>query len=224
MKRLVGRIAVTVAVASMAIAAQSSAAQAVNRYTVQANSPKPAVCDNHGTIAPGTWIQNKVCGYFVGTAMAGSSFDVEETQASDYHWGRSHGSNNICGWIPPGALSADPTGTADPSCSAATQEAMSHRLSFGKDFNAKAHEATDGSEIVVDPSCGAFYNYYTTSDYSDGSLRDSAGTPAAKVQYRFTTHGSNPAMVIRDSTLGWAFMDRDCAVDFQKVTFHNDND
>lgn len=224
MKRLVGQVAVAAAAATLLVTAQSPAAQAINRYTVEANSPKPAACNNHGTIAPGTWIQNKVCGYFVGTAMAGSSFDVHSTVSSSYHWGRSHGNNNICGWIPPGALSSSPTGTADPSCSAATRSALGHRLQFGYNFNARAHEATDGSAITVAPSCGAYYNYYEGSDYRDGSLRDYAGTPSSTVRYRFTARGTNHAMVVRDGTLGWVFMDLDCVTDWRDVSFHNDND
>ena len=199
-------------------------AQAVNRYTVLANSPKPAACNNSGTIAAGTWIQNKVCGYWTGTAMAGSSFDVDETASSNYHFGRSWGSNNVCGWIPPGALSDNPTGTADASCSDATKEAMGHRRTIGYDYNAAAHAATDGTAITVNPACGAYYNYFTSSSYDTGALRDPAGTPGSTVQYRYTANGSNPAMVVRDSVLGWVFMDRDCVTDWRGLTFYNDND
>ncbi|MGV9351818.1 hypothetical protein ACWDSD_45515, partial [Streptomyces spiralis] len=98
----------TVAVALVGLLPTTSQAN-VNRYTVQANSPKPAVCNNSGTIPPGTWLQNKPCGYWVGTAMAGSSFDVHQTNPSNYHYGRSLGNNNICAWIPPGALGSSPT-------------------------------------------------------------------------------------------------------------------
>src|SRR5690242_10172033 len=77
----------TAAVLSLALA---SPAHAVNRYTIQPNSPKPAACQNSGTVPAGTWLQNKVCGYFIGTALAGSSFDVHETAAGDYHYGRNH--------------------------------------------------------------------------------------------------------------------------------------
>lgn len=200
-----------------------SPAHAVNRYTILANSPKPAVCNNSGTIAPGTWIQNKVCGYFVGTAMAGSSFDVQETASSNYHFGRDYGGNNICGWIPPAALSSSPTGTADPSCSDATKSAMSHRLSFGHDFNAVAHTVNGGTAITVNPACSAYYNYYTSSSYDTGSLRDLAGNPSSTVGYRFTTNGS-PAMVVDDSNLGWVFMSLSCVTDWRGMVFHNDND
>lgn len=222
------RAAVRIGLVGAAVSAlalgQALNAQAVNRYTVEANSPKPAACNNHGNLPVGTWLQNKPCGYYVGMAMAGSSYDVQRTNPSGYHFGRNHGNNNICGWIPPGALSDNPTGTAPRSCSESTREALSHRRSFGYNFNARAHEAVDGSPISVNPSCGAYYNYYTTSTYSTGSLRDYAGNTAATVRYRFTTNGSNPAMVVRDDNVGWVFMDRDCVTDWRNVTFHNDND
>lgn len=199
---------------------------AVNQYKINANSPKPAACQNHGTIAPGTWLQNKVCGYYVGTAMAGSTFDVHDSAQSDYHYGRSNGNNNLCAWIPPGALSGNPTGTANESCSQEVRERIGHRRAIGSDFNAKAHEAADGSPITVDPACGggAYWNYFSSSEYKDGALRDPAGQPGTQVQYRYTANGSNPAIVIRDSNLGWAFMDRDCVTDWRGMKFHNDDD
>jgi hypothetical protein len=211
------------AAATMFALTAPAAHSTVNRYTILANSPKPAVCNNSGTIAPGTWLQNKVCGYFIGTAMAGSSFDVHETASSNYHYGRIHGNNDLCAWIPPAALSANPTGTAAESCSDTTKSTIGHRRSFGYDFNAAAHEATDGSAISVNPACGAFYNFYNSSSYDSGTLRDAAGTPSASVQYRFTANGGG-AMVVRDSNLGWVFMDRGCVTSWQQVSFHEDDD
>ncbi len=218
--------AVLTALATALTLLPQSAQAAVNRYQIQPDSPKPAACDNHGTIPAGTWLQNKPCGYFIGTAMAGSAFDVHETTPSDYHYGRNYGANNLCAWIPPAALSGSPSGSADPSCGAETRERISHRKSFGLDFNAGAHDATDGSPISVDPACagGAYYNYYNKSDYSDGALRDPAGTPSGEVSYRFTTRGSNPAMVVRDTNLGWVFMDRDCVTDWRGLSFNNEDD
>lgn len=203
-----------------------SAEAAVNRFEIQANSPKPAACNNHGTVPAGTWLQNKPCGYFIGTAMSGSAFDVHDTTPSDYHYGHNYGGNNLCAWIPPGALSSSPSGTAEESCSAATRERISHRRSFGSDFNAGAHDETDGSPVSVDPACGggAFLNFYNSSDYNGGSLRDPAGAPSAEVQYRFTTNGPDPAVVVRDANLGWVFMDRDCVTDWRGVSFNNEDD
>ncbi|WP_030186782.1 hypothetical protein [Streptomyces sp. NRRL S-813] len=213
----------TVAVALVGLLPTTSQAN-VNRYTVQANSPKPAVCNNSGTIPPGTWLQNKPCGYWVGTAMAGSSFDVHQTNPSNYHYGRSLGNNNICAWIPPGALGSSPTASVAESCSDATKDTMSHRRTLGHDFNAAAHDATDGTPITVNPACTAYYNYYTTSTYADGSLRDPAGNPGSTVMYRYTTNGSNPAVVVRDSVIGWIFLSRSCVTDWRGITFYNDND
>jgi hypothetical protein len=206
------------------LAGAGIAGAAVNQYTILANSPKPEVCDNHGTIPAGTWLQNKPCGYFVGTAMSGTSFDVHSSTANNYHYGRSHGNNNLCAWIPPAALSDTPTGTAAESCSAAIEDAIGHRRAFGRDFNAGPHEATDGSAISVDPSCQTYFNYYTSSSYDTGALRDPAGTAAAEVRYRFTTNGANPAMVVRDDARGWVFMDRDCVTDWRDVAFDNQDD
>ncbi|WP_328919879.1 hypothetical protein OH781_36505 [Streptomyces sp. NBC_01550] len=219
------RAAITLAAAAALVGLLPTSSQAnVNRYTVQPNSPKPAACNNSGTIPAGTWMQNKVCGYWVGTAMAGSSFDVHQTAASNYHYGRSWGGNNICGWIPPGALGSSPTASVAESCSDATKDNISHRRTIGYNFNAAAHAATDGTAITVNPACTAYYNYYTTSTYSDGSLRDVAGNPGSTVMYRFTTNGSNPAIVVRDSAIGWIFLSRSCVTDWRGITFYNDND
>ncbi|MFC5200269.1 hypothetical protein [Streptomyces kaempferi] len=219
------RAAITLAAAAALVGLLPTSSQAnVNRYTVQPNSPKPTVCNNSGTIPAGTWIQNKVCGYWVGTAMASSSFDVHQTAASNYHYGRSLGGNNICGWIPPGALGSSPTASVAESCSDATKDNISHRRTIGYNFNAAAHAATDGTAITVNPACTAYYNYYTTSAYSDGSLRDVAGNSGSTVMYRFTTNGSNPAIVVRDSAIGWIFLSRSCVTDWHGITFYNDND
>ncbi|MFD1275562.1 hypothetical protein ACFQ51_40110 [Streptomyces kaempferi] len=133
------RAAITLAAAAALVGLLPTSSQAnVNRYTVQPNSPKPTVCNNSGTIPASTWIQNKVCGYWVGTAMASSSFDVHQTAASNYHYGRSLGGNNICGWIPPGALGSSPTASVAESCSDATKDNISHRRTIGYNFNAAA--------------------------------------------------------------------------------------
>lgn len=199
-------------------------ASAINTYTIQANSPKPAVCDNSGTIPAGTWIQNKICGYFIGTAMAGDLFDVSSTASDNYHWGRVHGGDDdICGWIPPGALSSSPVGTASDSCSTTTQSNMSHRLSFGYDFNGAPHVVDGGTAISVNPACGAYDNYYTASDFSSGSLHDYAGTPSSTVAYRYTTNGG-AAMAVDDPNLGWVFMSLGCVTNWQSVVFNNEND
>ena len=224
MKRSLRGAALSAAAVATLFLGQSPA-HAVNRYTVEPNSPKPSACGNSGTIAPGTWIQNKVCGYFIGTAMAGSSFDVNATDSgTNYHWGRDYGNNDFCGWIPTGALSSSPTGTASASCSDTTQATMSHRLDVGKNFNAVAHTVNGASPITVNPGCEEYYNYFDSSSFTSGSLRDPAGTPAsAGIGYRFTTNDGR-AMVVDDTTHGWGFMSLSCVTSWDSVTFHNDND
>lgn len=172
MRRLrVAAVVTTGVCAVLAFGPLPNAGADVNRYVVQANSPKPEVCENFGTVPHGTWMQNKPCGYWVGTAIAGSSFDVHSTTESDYHYGRSH-DNNICGWIPPGASSSEATGTAPESCGEDIANRIVHRMSIGHDVNAPPHEATDGTTIGVNPSCTAYANYFTSSDYDTGVLRD----------------------------------------------------
>lgn len=199
------------------------AASAVNRYTIIYNAPKPAVCNNYGTIPAGTWLQNKPCGYFVGTARGGTSYDVHETTPSNYHYGRNYGNNNFCAWIPPGALSG-PTATGLPaSCGAQVRENLFHRRTFGYNFNAPAHAATDGSAIKVNPGCAAYYNYFNSSYFTSGSLHDFAGYPQATVYYRYTANGGG-GMVVRDSSLGWIFLSVSCVTSWNGIGFYNDND
>lgn len=224
MKRSIRGIALA-AVAVAALVASQSQAEAVNTYTVQANSPKPATCGNSGTIPAGTWLVNKTCGYYIGEAMANATFDDQSTASDGFHFGRVHGDVNLCGWIPPKALSASPTGTADPTCSAATEDAMSHRLSFGYNFNAAAHAAQDGTEVTTTAGCQEDYNYFTTSTLSTGTLHDPAGPAAADVYYRYTANGDGGSVAeVRDPNLGWVFIPISCITDFRGMTFHNDND
>lgn len=209
-----------VAAASVLVGADS--ATAVNRWTIQANSPKPEVCGNSGTIPAGTWLQNKPCGYAIGTALAGWAFDNHETTPSNYHYGRIHGTNNFCAWIPPGAL-AQYQGSVPASCSATTRERLWHRRSFGYNFNAPAHAKADGSWIAVRPGCYTFYNYFNSSAFDSGSLRDFAGYSQSQVAYRYTANGGQ-AMMVRDPAIGWVFMPLWCVTNWQGVTFYNDND
>jgi hypothetical protein len=223
MRRLLTYALAALGATVLTVASGGGAANAVNRYTITANSPKPAVCGNSGTIPAGTWLQNKPCGYFVGTARAGSSYDVHETTPSNYHYGRNYGNNNFCAWIPPGALSG-PTATGlGASCGAQVRENLLHRRTFGYDFNAAAHAATDGSPIDVNPACTAYYNYFTSSYFTSGTLHDPAGTPQSRVYYRYTANGGT-AMVVRDPGLGWVFLSRSCVTNWNGVVFHNDND
>ncbi|HEX6499706.1 MAG TPA: hypothetical protein VF054_11835 [Micromonosporaceae bacterium] len=201
----------------------SGPAAAVNRYTIIYNAPKPAVCGNSGTIPAGTWLQNKPCGYFVGIALGGTSYDVHETNPSNYHYGRNYGNNNFCAWIPPGALSG-PTATGLPaSCGSTVRDNLLHRRTFGYNFNAPANTATDGSPIQVNTGCGAYYNYFTSSYFTSGSLHDFAGYPQSWVYYRYTANGSG-AIAVRDPGLGWIFLSPSCVTNWNGVAFYNDND
>jgi len=223
MNQFLVRGLVVLGVAAAVVAAASGPAGAVNRYTIKADSPKPAVCNNSGTIPAGTWLQNKPCGYFVGIARAGTSYDVHETTPSNYHYGRNYGNNNFCAWIPPGALSG-PTATGLPaSCGSTVRANLFHRRTFGYNFNAPAHAATDGSLIYVSTSCLAHYNYFNSSYFTSGSLHDPAGYPQSGVRYRYTANGGG-AIAVRDSSLGWVFLGSGCVTNWNGVTFYNDND
>ena len=223
MKRLLGYALAALGAAAVAVASTGGAASAVNRYTIIANAPKPAACQNSGTIPAGTWLQNKPCGYFVGIARAGTSYDVHETTSSNYHYGRSYGGNNFCAWIPPGAL-AGPTATGlAASCGSGVRDNLLHRRTFGYNFNAPAHGDTDGSPIAVNPACTAYYNYFTSSYFTAGSLHDTAGHPQPSVFYRYTANGG-AAIAVRDPDLGWVFLGVSCVTDWNGVGFYNDND
>jgi len=223
MTRLFGKGIAVLAVAAAMITATAGLAAAVNRYTIIANAPKPLVCNNSGTIPAGTWLQNKPCGYFVGIARAGTSYDVHETTSNNYHYGRNHGNNNFCAWIPPGALSG-PTATGlAASCGSAVRENLLHRRTFGFNFNAAAHAETDGSPISVHTGCPAYYNYFNSSTFTSGSLHDPAGQPQSVVRYRYTANGGG-AIAIRDNDLGWVLLGSGCVTNWNGLTFHNDND
>lgn len=222
LRPLVAALSTIVATVAVLVAVANPAA-AVNRYTIIFNAPKPAVCNNSGTVPAGTWLQNKPCGYFVGIARGGTSFDVHETNPSNYHYGRNYGNNNFCAWIPPGAIGTQTATGVAASCGAGVRDALLHRRTFGYDFNAAAHDATDGSVIYVNPGCTAYYNYYVSSYFDTGSLHDPAGNPGSAVHYRFTANGGG-AIVIRDGALGWTFLPRSCVTNWNGVVFHNDND
>lgn len=217
----------TAALAAASLALLStSLGHGAQRHAVNPNSPKPDMCDkNSGPIPNGTWLQNKPCGYYIGRAMAGSSFDNHANSDAGFHYGRTHGNNNFCAWVPPGALADEATEVAD-SCGSEIREALAHRLTFGKDFNA-APGANDGSPAGVDPGCPAYYNYFTSSDFTAGSLHDEAvGTLGTDVViYRYTTLDGG-AMVVRhpNPDIGWVFVPRSCFKEPQGWVFNNDAD
>ena len=201
-------------------------AATVNRFTVKQSSPKPDECGgtSAGTIRPGTWLTNKACGYYLGRAMPGTSFDSHFTDASWRRFGRSWGNNNFCAWIHSGALETPPVGQVAASCSDTTRERISHRLAFGRDFNAAPHAATGGSTVSVNPACGFYLNYFTSTSFDTGGLRDLAGSGLSEVSYRFSNMGRTVVVARSPALDQWGFMARSCVTDWRGVTFNNQDD
>ncbi|KAK0544010.1 hypothetical protein OC846_006209 [Tilletia horrida] len=176
------------------------AAQAINQYPTIGNVGKPAHCGNSGTLPQGSWIISKTCGYVIGTAVAGSKFDVSSTDSNGFHWGRFRSPNgqNFCAVILPGSLdTAHPTTVAD-SCSSATQQAMcDSRYTFGKNFDAAPHTGDGATQWNVDLSgCTGYFNYFVSSSFDSGNLRDPVGVGLpTSGGYRYTTLDGQAAMV-----------------------------
>jgi hypothetical protein len=215
------RVLLAGAVVLAGAALGSGTAQAGNLHTiVTANSPSTGEPIAGG----GSWIVNKPSGYYLGRELPGGHFDNEANSSANWHYGRASTTINMCGWAMPGSLGGD-LGTVADSCSAATRETISHRLTFGRDYNAAAHEATDGSTVPSNPGCTLYYNYFHGTDFAGGAngghWADPAGSPASTVQYRFTTVDGNAA-VVRDHTLGWGFLPIGCVT--RPSPLFNDND
>ncbi|MET8847928.1 hypothetical protein [Amycolatopsis sp. NPDC004625] len=170
----------------------------------------------------GSWIVNKPSGYYVGRAMPGDTFDDEVTTSANWHFGRAQPTVNMCGWVLPGSMGADAGPVAD-SCSAATQDTISHRLTVGRDYNAPAHQATDGSSVPANPACTLYFNYFYGTDFASngGHWATAAGAPQGSVRYRFTTRDGQAA-VVRDTVLGWGFLPIGCVQ--RPASLYNDND
>jgi hypothetical protein len=170
----------------------------------------------------GSWLVNKPSGYYVGRAIAGSRFDNTFTSTAGWHYGRA-GSPNMCAWAMPGSLGTI-TGQPADSCSAATRDNLAHRRNIGKDFNALAHDATDGT-VVAAGACPLYYNYFVGTNFAGGAngghWNHLAGSTASTVRYRFTTL-DNGAAVVRDTALGWGFAPASCVG--RPTTVFNDND
>jgi hypothetical protein len=186
-------------------------------------SPAPAGAALRHTVGSQTWITNKPSGYYIGTAFPGWTFDNEPqfTSSAGWHFGRTYGYVNTCGWIEPNTLPGSYTSVAD-SCSATTESSLEHRLSIGNNFNCAAHACTDGSYVPLVPGCNTAEAY----NWRGGAL-DSAGTATAGyVLYRFTTTDGSAA-VVRDPNNGWLFIPAGC-IDYNYLRAHgglwNDND
>ncbi len=198
--------------------AVGTAAAGTRHSIVTADSPSTGA----PVVGGGSWITNKDNGYYLGRALPGTTFDDEVTDSANWHFGRAF-NPDMCGWVMPGSMGAEVDTVAD-SCSAATMSDLSHRLTIGKDFNAMAHLATDGTSATTN-GCTLFFNYFVGTNFAGGAngghWANPAGTVSATVAYRFTTLDSQAA-VVRDPALGWGFVPLSC-VNRPSALF-NDND
>jgi hypothetical protein len=160
----------------------------------------------------GSWIVNKPSGYYIGRAVVGSWFDVVETTSANWHYGRAISTVNMCGWVMPGSMDYK-IGSQNDNCSASTKDMLSHRQNIGRDYNAPAHEATDGTWVATSGACPLYYNYFYGTSFAGGAngghWNTYAGTAATSVAYRFTTL-DGAAAVVRDPYLGWGFTPTSC--------------
>ena len=206
--------AALVLVASTALLAGAGPAYAGPVHEVQtAMSPSTGEPIRGG----GTWLVNKPSGYYLGRALPGQRFEDEDTSPAGWHYGRGP---LFCAWAMPGSLGAD-AGTVADNCG--DESPMAHRRTIGADFNAPAHEATDGTPVPADVSCTVHLNYLQGDDFAGngGHWADPAGHPGASVRYRFTTRDGK-AVVVRDEVLGWGFLPVGCVT--RPAELFNDND
>lgn len=207
------------AITLLATTAWPATATAGTRHSVvTADSPSTGAPVTGG----GSWITNKDNGYYLGRAMPGTTFDDEVTDAHNWHFGRAF-NPNMCGWVMPGSMGTLVDTVAD-SCSTTTMATISHRLTVGRDFNAPAHQATDGTSSTTN-GCTLFFNYFVGTDFASGAngghWASPAGTASASVAYRFTTRDGQAA-VVRDPALGWGFVPITCVN--RPAALFNDND
>jgi hypothetical protein len=215
------RAAVAGALATALVAAGQTVAHAGHQHLIQ-TAPSPST--GQPVAGGGSWIVNKPSGYYIGRAMPGSVFDDEVTTASNWHYGRAATTVNMCGWVLPGSMGAAVGDVAD-SCSSATEDSISHRMTVGRDYNAPAHQATDGSAVPANAGCTLYYNYFYGTSFAGGAngghWANAAGHPGSTVMYRFTTL-DRQAVVVRDPNLGWGFLPIGCVT--RPGTLYNDND
>jgi hypothetical protein len=215
---LAAATAVTAGVLAAQIATSPTATAGTEHSIVTAPSPSTGAPVTGG----GSWIVNKPSGYYLGRAVVGSTFDDEVTSGGNWHFGRAVDNVDMCGWVMPGSMGAT-VGTVADSCSTDTESAISHRMSVGRDYNAPAHAATDGTDVPANTTCELYYNYFHGSDFASGGghWTDPAGAAAATVAYRFTTL-DGAAVVVRDPNLGWGFLPIGCVQ--RPADLYNDND
>ncbi|MFK4086292.1 hypothetical protein ACI2LF_19440 [Kribbella sp. NPDC020789] len=214
----------------VALSVPVSTAYAVNQYVTKGNVPKPAACNNSGIIPAGGWLANKSCGYVMGTAIAGTRFDVHTTTPNNFHFGRWRASDgsNFCAFLVPGALDTSSSVPVPASCSDDTSARLSHRRSFGRDFDAAPHTGNGSIIVRINPSgCTGYYNYFVDSTYASGRLHDPVGFALPTTGgYRYSTNDLGASM-IRVDALGetiWLFVARSCIAAQLPAGLNNEND
>jgi hypothetical protein len=227
---LMRRLLAAVCGVALGVVAFVQPAHAVNQYTTIGNVQKPAACNNHGVMPAGGWLANKSCGYVMGTAIAGTRFDVHTTTSNNFHFGRwrAGDGSNFCAFLVPGALDTSHSTSVAASCSDDTSERLSHRRTFGRDFDAAPHTGNGAIIVSINPSaCTGYYNYFTDSTYAGGSLHDPVGFALpASGGYRYSTNDLGAAM-IRVDALGetiWLFVARSCIASQLPGNLNNEND
>lgn len=213
------RTAATICLAAALVLSFQAPAQAGHGHAIR-TAPSPS--SGEPVTGGGTWIVNRADAYYIGRLLPGSTFINEVTNGNDWHYGRAFGNVNMCGWVLPGSMGAY-LGDAPDSCSSEVMRRLSHRRYIGRDFNAPAHAATDGSAVSSWAGCGMYYNYFYGSDFSSnfGRAADYAGPISSSVRYRFTTRDGN-GVVMRDPVLGWGFTYIGCVQ--RPAALYNDDD
>jgi hypothetical protein len=201
---------------AVALAPNASAGETYTIKTASIPSPPGSGQEPGG----GARLANKPFGYYIGRAMVDTKF-TSMGSLKNHHWGRAHDTVNMCAWVYDDALNAS-QGGGDNSCSDATQETMSHRLSFGRDFNFEPHVGNGPTPVtVLDPNCVLHYNYFQGSDFEPGHWANPVGPIGTAIEYRFTTKDGG-AYVVRHPTAGWGFVGAGCTT--RPGNLNNDND
>ncbi|WP_460652287.1 hypothetical protein [Kribbella endophytica] len=228
---LMRRLLAVLAAGLLTAVATQLPSYAVNQYTTIGNVPKPVACNNHGTIPAGGWLANKSCGYVMGTAIAGTRFDVHTTTANNFHFGRwrAGDGSNFCAFLVPSALDLGTGSSVAESCSADTSERLSHRRTFGRDFDAAPHTGNGAIIVRINPSaCTGYYNYFTDSTYAGGRLHDPAGFALPTTGgYRYSTNDLGASMIRVDNASGetiWLFVAHSCIASQLPAGLNNQND
>ena len=127
----------------------------------------------------------------MGTAIAGTLFDVSTTTGNNFHFGRwrAGDGSSFCAYLVPGALDTSHSTPVADSCSAATSDRLVHRRSFGRDFDAAPHTGNGAIIVRINPSaCTGYYNYFVDSNYTSGRLHDPVGFALPTTGgYRYST-------------------------------------